>query len=50
VRIRRALNVESGLNNGIATPLVTLFIAAAAAEESLSDKSWGLEPKQAVGA
>ena len=27
VRIRRALNVESGLNDGIATPLVTLFIA-----------------------
>jgi len=27
VRIRRALNVESGLNDGLATPLVTLFIA-----------------------
>jgi NhaP-type Na+/H+ or K+/H+ antiporter len=27
VRIRRALNVESGLNDGMATPLVTLFIA-----------------------
>jgi NhaP-type Na+/H+ or K+/H+ antiporter len=27
VRIRRALNVESGLNDGIASPLVTLFIA-----------------------
>ena len=27
VRIRRALNVESGLNDGIATPFVTLFIA-----------------------
>lgn len=26
-RIRRALNVESGLNDGLATPLVTLFIA-----------------------
>lgn len=26
-RISRALNVESGLNDGIATPLVTLFIA-----------------------
>jgi len=26
-RIRRALNVESGLNDGIATPLVTIFIA-----------------------
>jgi NhaP-type Na+/H+ or K+/H+ antiporter len=27
VRIRRALNVESGLNDGIASPLVVLFIA-----------------------
>jgi len=32
-RIRRALNVESGLNDGIATPFVTLFIALAVAEE-----------------
>lgn len=30
-RIRRSLNVESGLNDGIATPAVTTFIAAAAA-------------------
>ena len=49
VRIRRALNVESGLNDGIATPLVTLFIAAAAAEESLSDKAWGLEALKEIG-
>lgn len=33
LRIRRALNVESGLNDGIATPFVTLFIALAVAEE-----------------
>ena len=33
VRIRRALNVESGLNDGIATPFVSLFIALAVAEE-----------------
>lgn len=32
-RIRRVLNVESGLNDGIATPFVTLFIALAVAEE-----------------
>ena len=29
VRIRRALNVESGLNDGLATPFVTLFLALA---------------------
>lgn len=43
VRIRRALNVESGLNDGIATPFVTLFIAVVAAEENLGDHAWGLE-------
>jgi len=32
VRIRRALNVESGLNDGIATPFVALFTALAVAE------------------
>ncbi len=31
VRIRRVLNVESGLNDGIATPFVVLFISLAAA-------------------
>lgn len=31
-RIRRALGVESGLNDGIATPFVTFFIAGAVAD------------------
>jgi NhaP-type Na+/H+ or K+/H+ antiporter len=31
-RIRRSLNVESGLNDGIATPFVSFFVAAAASE------------------
>lgn len=34
-RIRRALNVESGLNDGIATPVVLAAIAGAAAAEEL---------------
>ena len=37
VRIRRALNVESGLNDGIAAPFVTLFIAFAIATEGHTD-------------
>jgi NhaP-type Na+/H+ or K+/H+ antiporter len=49
VRIRRALNVESGLNDGIATPFVTLFIAVVASEEGLGDKSWGLEALKEIG-
>jgi NhaP-type Na+/H+ or K+/H+ antiporter len=32
IRVRRVLNVESGLNDGIATPFVVLFIALATAE------------------
>ena len=40
VRIRRALNVESGLNDGIATPLVALFTAMAVAEESHAAGGW----------
>ena len=35
-RVRRVLNVESGLNDGIATPFVNLFLAGALAAESLS--------------
>lgn len=40
VRIRRALNVESGLNDGIATPFVMLFIAFAVAVETHSHGNW----------
>jgi NhaP-type Na+/H+ or K+/H+ antiporter len=40
VRIRRALIVESGLNDGIATPFVTLFAALAVAEFSQRLTGW----------
>ena len=33
--VRRALNVESGLNDGIATPFVNLFLAGAIASEAV---------------
>jgi sodium/hydrogen antiporter len=49
VRIRRALNVESGLNDGIATPFVTLFIALAAADEGLGDQAWELAALKQIG-
>lgn len=39
VRIRRALNVESGLNDGLATPLVLFALAVLAAEEGAGDHS-----------
>jgi NhaP-type Na+/H+ or K+/H+ antiporter len=40
VRIRRALNIESGLNDGIATPFVLLFLAYAAATEGQASGGW----------
>ena len=43
VRIRRALNVESGLNDGLVTPVVLFAIAAAAGEEGLSAGSVSFE-------
>lgn len=42
VRIRRALNVESGLNDGIATPFVLLFLALAAASGEPQQGHWVL--------
>jgi NhaP-type Na+/H+ or K+/H+ antiporter len=39
-RIRRALNVESGLNDGLATPFVTLFLAMVVSEESSGTEGW----------
>ncbi len=38
-RVRRLLNVESGLNDGLATPVVLFAIAAFAGEESLTAKA-----------
>ena len=42
VRIRRALNIESGLNDGIATPFVLFFLAFAVAtdEEAVAAGGW----------
>jgi NhaP-type Na+/H+ or K+/H+ antiporter len=40
VRIRRALNIESGLNDGIATPFVSLFIAFAISTEGHAGSGW----------
>jgi len=40
LRIRRALTVESGLNDGIATPFITLFTALALAERMSTQGSY----------
>jgi sodium/hydrogen antiporter len=40
-RVRQALNVESGLNDGLSMPLFSLFVALAIAEENVSvDGGW----------
>jgi NhaP-type Na+/H+ or K+/H+ antiporter len=49
VRIRRALSVESGLNDGIATPLVALFTALALAEETHQTRGWLLSALGEIG-
>jgi sodium/hydrogen antiporter len=40
-RVRRVLNVESGLNDGIATPFVNLFLAGAVSTEMAHRQSVG---------
>ena len=50
VRIRRALNVESGLNDGLATPFLTLFLALLASEEGVKGYgSWLLKATEQIG-
>lgn len=39
LRVRRVLNVESGLNDGLATPVVLFAIAAIAGEEGLTART-----------
>jgi NhaP-type Na+/H+ or K+/H+ antiporter len=48
-RIRRALNIESGLNDGMATPLVTLFLALLVAEEGVGPENWLAESVKELG-
>ena len=48
VRIRRAINIESGLNDGIAAPFVTLSLAIAVAEETTRSQHWLLAAGQQI--
>ena len=50
VRVRQSLNVESGLNDGIALPAVTVFIALSAREEEFSTaSSWARFAAEQIG-
>jgi NhaP-type Na+/H+ or K+/H+ antiporter len=48
-RIRQALNIEAGLNDGLALPFLMLFIALARVDQPLSDRSWIVYFLQEVG-
>ena len=43
LRLRRALNVESGLNDGIATPIVVFMLAVAASQLGIVNESVSFE-------
>jgi NhaP-type Na+/H+ or K+/H+ antiporter len=43
LRVRRALNVESGLNDGIATPIVVFMLAVAASQLDIVSESPSIE-------
>jgi NhaP-type Na+/H+ or K+/H+ antiporter len=50
IRVRESLNVESGLNDGIALPAVTVFIALAAEDEDFSTAgSWVAFAAEQIG-
>ena len=53
-RVRRVLNVESGLNDGIATPVVTVCIAATASAIGVAaheyEDGWGAVGELLIGA
>ncbi len=50
VRVRQSLNVESGLNDGIALPAVAVFLALAARDEEFSGaSSWGVFAAEQIG-
>ncbi len=48
-RIREALVVEGGLNDGIAVPVLVLFLALARAEQSAQHFSWVVFALQQIG-
>jgi len=48
-RVRRILNLESGLNDGLATPVVMVLITVVASDEGLlGDRSWVVEAAKAL--
>jgi len=49
VRVRRLIEVESGLNDGMVTPLVTLFLALAVSDEGAAPRHFVLDAVGEMG-
>ena len=49
VRIRRSLNLESGLNDGLVTPFFTLFLAVVVSEDHVGPNNWALQAGKEIG-
>jgi NhaP-type Na+/H+ or K+/H+ antiporter len=49
LRIRQALNVESGLNDGLVTPIVLVAVALAGARDATTDPSWVADAVAQIG-
>lgn len=50
VRVRQALNVESGLNDGLSVPFLTLFVALAASESGVGSAGhWARFAAEQIG-
>jgi NhaP-type Na+/H+ or K+/H+ antiporter len=49
IRIRRTLNIESGLNDGLSMPFFTLFIALSGVEELSGNHAWLVYTLQQIG-
>lgn len=48
-RVRRVINVESGLNDGIASPFVALFVTFSIAESAGGGQNWLIEAALQIG-
>ena len=49
VRIRRSLNLESGLNDGLVTPFFTLFLAVVVSEDRIGPNNWAFQAGKEIG-
>lgn len=49
VKVRQALNVESGLNDGLAVPVVTVLVALAASEAAQGTSGWLASAGRQIG-